>query len=116
MTSSYRIQRVSDEIKRILAEAFIREIPSSEYGLVTVTKVVCSPDLRLAKVYVSILNHDADQRKAGMEIIRSYTSFARGILGNNISLRNVPTLSFYEDETQEYAEKIEKLIQTIHEE
>ncbi|MFA4838884.1 MAG: 30S ribosome-binding factor RbfA [Candidatus Neomarinimicrobiota bacterium] len=114
MTSSYRNQRVSDEIKRILAEAFIREIHCGEYGLVTVTKVVCSPDLRLAKVYVSILNHDAEQRKKAMQKICQHASFARGILGNNISLRNVPKLFFYEDETQEYAEKIEKLIQSIH--
>ncbi|PIS29342.1 MAG: ribosome-binding factor A [Candidatus Marinimicrobia bacterium CG08_land_8_20_14_0_20_45_22] len=114
MTSSYRIQRVSDEIKRILAEAFIRDIPCDGYGLVTVTKVVCSPDLRSAKVYISILNHNADQRKAGMEKIRSRASFARGILGNHISLRRVPQLSFYEDDTEENAEKIEKLIQSLH--
>lgn len=110
----YRIQKVSDEIKRILAEIFIREVHIEGYGLITVTKVVCSSNLREAKVYVSILNHDAVQRKMAMEKIINQAGFIRGLLGNRILLRYVPKPTFLEDDTQEYAEKIEKLIQLIH--
>lgn len=55
--TGYRIKRVEDEIKRIVAEIFIRDIRLDNVGLITVTKVVCSSDLREAKIYMSIYNN-----------------------------------------------------------
>ncbi len=114
--SEYRNKRVADEIKKILGEIFIRDLPCNDYGLVTVTKVKCSPDLEEAKVYVSIYNHDKEKREQGMHMIISRGSRIRGLLGNRIILRHVPRLHFFEDDTQEYVETIERLFMTLHKE
>ena len=112
--TGYRIKRVEDEIKRIVAEIFIRDIRLDNVGLITVTKVVCSSDLREAKIYMSIYNNQKYSIAEAMKIIKSHTSFVRGLLGNRIMMRFVPRITFYYDETQEYAENIEKLFQKIH--
>ncbi|HCK98828.1 MAG TPA: 30S ribosome-binding factor RbfA [Candidatus Marinimicrobia bacterium] len=110
----FRKQRVSDEIKRIIGEIFIKDLPSNKTGLITVTNVQCTSDLRIAKIYISIYNENAEQRQKTLKNIIRQASYIRGLLGNRISLRYVPKLVFYEDDTMQYADTIERLIQTIH--
>jgi ribosome-binding factor A len=110
----FRKQRVSDEIKRIIGEIFIKDLPSYKTGLITVTNVQCTNDLRIAKIYISIYNDNAEQRQKTFRNIIKQASYIRGLLGNRISLRYVPKLVFYEDDTMQYADTIERLIQTIH--
>jgi ribosome-binding factor A len=110
----FRKQRVSDEIKRIIGEIFIKDLPSYKTGLITVTNVQCTNDLRIAKIYISIYNDNAEQRQKTFKNIIKQASYIRGLLGNRISLRYVPKLVFYEDDTMQYADTIERLIQTIH--
>ncbi|MCD6440966.1 MAG: 30S ribosome-binding factor RbfA [Candidatus Marinimicrobia bacterium] len=110
----FRKQRVSDEIKRIIGEIFIKDLPSYKTGLITVTNVQCTNDLRIAKIYISIYNENAEQRQKTFKNIIKQASYIRGLLGNRISLRYVPKLVFYEDDTMQYADTIERLIQTIH--
>ena len=112
--TGYRIKRVEDEIKRIVAELFIRDIRLDNVCLITVTKVVCSSDLREAKIYMSIYNNQKYSIAEAMKIIKSHTSVVRGLLGNRSMMRFVPRITFYYDEAQEYAENIEKLFQKIH--
>jgi ribosome-binding factor A len=113
--TSYRVQRVSDEIKRIISEILIKEIPDDRGNLLTVTRVSCTPDLREAKVYISIYNEDADQRRQSLRKIIKQGSLIRKLVGSRIILKRVPLLHFLEDDTIQYAEKIERLIQQIHE-
>jgi len=113
--TSYRVQRVADEIKRIIGEILIKEIPDNQGNLLTVTKVNCTPDLREAKVYISIYNEDADQRRQSLRRIIRHGSYIRKLVGSRIILKNVPLFCFLEDDTIQYAEKIERLIQQIHE-
>ncbi|MBU0710763.1 30S ribosome-binding factor RbfA [bacterium] len=110
----YRRQRVADEIKRIIGEIFIVDLPPEGSNLITVTNVKLTSDLREAKIYLSIYNKDADQRQQGLKNIIKKGSYIRGLLGNRISLRYVPKIFFYEDDTLEYVDKIERLIQTVH--
>jgi len=112
--SGYRIKRVEDEIKRVVAEIFVRDLRLDHLGLITVTKVVCSPDLREAKIYLSIYNNANNSVEEAMEIIKGQASFIRGLLGNRITLRFVPRIAFFFDDTQEYVESIERLFQKIH--
>jgi len=113
--TSYRVQRVADEIKRIISEILIKEIPDNQGNLLTVTKVNCTPDLREAKVYISIYNEDADQRRQSLRRIIRHGSYIRKLVGSRIILKHVPLFHFLEDDTIQYAEKIERLIQQIHE-
>ena len=109
----FRIRRVADEIKRVIGEILIRDLPSNDYGLVTVTKVKCTTDLKIAKVYISILNHDAKQRQMAVNLIKNKVARIRGLVGNRMVLKYTPRIIFYEDETQEYAENMERLFQTL---
>ena len=111
--SEYRIRRVSDEIKRVIGDILIRDLPSNEYGLVTVTKVKCTTDLKIAKVYISILNHDANQRQKALQMIKGKGSRIRGLVGNRMTLKYTPRILFFEDDSQEYAENMERLFQNL---
>ena len=110
----YRKRRVSDEIKRIIGDIFIKDLPSQGSSLITVTNVRCSSDLRQAKIYLSIYNEDPEQRLRVLKNIIKKASYIRGLLGNRITLRYVPKLLFFEDDTMIYADNIERLIQSIH--
>jgi ribosome-binding factor A len=109
----FRRNRVADEIKRIIGEIFVRDLIGEKLGFITVMKVVCSPDLKLAKVYLSVYENDPQKRKVRFQEIKKRAARIRGLLGTRISLRYVPQLQFFEDDTLLYAEKIERLIQTI---
>lgn len=112
----YRNRRVSDEIKKIIGDILIKDVPSNKFGLVTVTNVRCTPDLMEAKVYLSIYNKDPELKAKGIQRIKKKASYIRGLLGNRLSLKYVPKLLFFEDGSQEYAENIERLIQSLHNE
>ncbi|MFA6742684.1 MAG: 30S ribosome-binding factor RbfA [Candidatus Neomarinimicrobiota bacterium] len=112
--TGYRIKRVEDEVKRIVAEIFIKDLRLDHIGLLTVTKVVCSADLREAKIYISIYDNKKSTIAEAMDLIKGHTSFVRGLLGNRLTLRFVPRITFYYDDTQEYVENIERIFQKIH--
>lgn len=114
--NSMRTQRVADELKRVLGDIFLKDFPVSHFGLLTVTRVICSSDLRQAKVYISVYNKNSDFRKKAIRHIRNKASRIRNILARKIVLKNTPKLIFFEDDSQEYAEKIERLIQSLHSE
>lgn len=115
--SSYHLQRVNDEIKRVIAEIFIRDHSYlSATSLITVTKVTCTTDLREARVYLSIYNNDTDQIAATFKQIRGEAGYIRGLLGQRMIIRHVPKINFYFDDTQQYAEKMERIFHQIHQE
>jgi len=110
-----RKRRVEDEIRRILAEILIRDLPCNQHGLITVTRVECSNDLKIARIFLSVYHTDAQERQAGVHRIIENRSRIRGLLGNRLQLRFVPELIFVEDDTMVRVEKIERLIQSLHE-
>ena len=70
--------------------------------------------MREARIYTSIYDNKKSSVAEAMDIIKGHTSFVRGLLGNRLALRFVPRITFYYDDTQEYAENIERLFQKIH--
>lgn len=114
--TDYRRQRVADEIKRIIGEIFVKDIPPVGSILVTVTNVQITSDLREAKIYLSIFDEDLEIRREEMKKIIARSSYIRGLVGNRISLKYVPKLFFFEDDTLDYVDNIERLIQSIHNE
>lgn len=110
----YRRQRVADEIKRIIGEIFIKDLPPSDGSLITVTNVKITRDLREVKIYLSIYNENIDLRHQAFKKVIHKASHIRGLLGNRISLKYVPKLFFFEDDTMDYVDNIERLIKTIH--
>ena len=109
-----RAERVGDLIKREISEMLIRGIKDPRIGLATITKVTISDDLRVAKVYFSIVGGEADRERARRGLV-SATGFIKREVGKRIRLRYVPEIVFEFDPSLEYADHINRLIQELHE-
>ena len=109
--ASTRQLKVAREIQRDLSE-IIRSKGMAVYGvcMVTVSEVRISPDLSIAKVFVSIF--PSDRAPQVMRILEDDKRALRGELGRKVAsqLRIVPELDFYLDTTLDYAEHIEELL------
>ncbi len=106
-----RQQKISKLILRDLSEIFQREVTHLTPGvMVTVTKVKVTPDLTLAKVYLSLF--PAKDKVALLEKINNATREIRGLLGNRIrhQVRFIPELRFYLDDSLDYIERIDELL------
>ena len=110
---SVRTDKVSEEIKHKISEVLFKDLSELNLGLVTVTKVVTSRDLKTSKIYLSFLG----SKQTGQENIEKINFRKKQIrmhLGSKIYLKSVPELLFYYDDTLEYANKIDELIKEIH--
>jgi ribosome-binding factor A len=110
---SVRTDRIASLIKELVSEIFQQNFSMEEFGLMTVTEVRVSPDLKLAKVYISILG-DAERKKKTFALLEVEKSFVRSELGRQLRLKYTPSLSFYLDESLDHAMRIEDLIRQIH--
>jgi ribosome-binding factor A len=112
---SKRQKQVGRLIQKDLGEIFQREFKSIfEGNFVTITDVKLSPDLSVARVYLSFLK--AGNREEILQNIKENTKKIRGIFGQKAKnqLRIIPNFSFFIDDTAEYAQKIEQLFANIH--
>ena len=108
---SQRQLRVGELVKQNLGELFIRneaKIPSINSKLVTVTEVRMTPDLKTARVYVIPLG--GIETKETVRILTEYSHLVRRALSKRLDIKFLPKLTFVEDNSFEYAEKIEKII------
>jgi ribosome-binding factor A len=112
-----RIDRIEEQLRIELSEIIEREIQDPRIGLTTVTAVKVSPDLRHARIFVTVLG-DSTQRKKALEGLRSAASFVRRSLSKRLHhMRRIPELSFDYDEAVEKGMRIEELLEQIkHEE
>lgn len=106
-----RMDRVEQLAREVLGEA-IQELKDPRVGFVTVTGVKVSGDLRNAQVFVSILG-DEDEREETIEGLRHAAPHLRGVLGNEVRLKNLPSLEFIEDLTAAHGERIETLLREV---
>lgn len=116
-TESKRQQRFAGVIQQDLAELFQREGTVWAPGaFVTVTKVRVTPDLAIARVYLSFLN--TNTAKEDIKVIKSKSNEIRYKLGARIKnqARIVPQLEFFLDDTNEYVDHMDKLFDEISKE
>ena len=107
-----RVQRVSQLLKEEIARLLQREVKDSRIGVVTVTDVEVSRDLKHATVFVSAAGDD--ERKAeAIEGLSSAAGFVRSRLGRELRIRRVPELRFAIDRTQERAARIAELLSEV---
>ena len=112
---SKRQQKVARQLQKDLSEIFQREVPhlfngpSNPGAFITVTNVRISPDLSMARVYLSFLI--AKNKEMLLETIQEKGKVIRQHLGDRVrhQLRIVPELTFFLDDTAEYADKMDKL-------
>ena len=108
-----RSRRVSELLREEISRIVTQELQDPLIGIVTVTRVKLTNDLKLARIYVSILG-DEKNRQDGLRGLERATKFIRSELGSRTKLRYVPQLEFYYDETIDYAQHIESLLKKIH--
>lgn len=109
---SHRIEKVENLIKEEISLIFLRKLQDPDFGLLTITNVKVSPDLHIAKVYVSVF--EKDKREFVLEKISSVAGYIRSELASRVRIKFIPELRFYIDDTLDYVEKIEGLIRKIH--
>jgi ribosome-binding factor A len=110
---SYRLEKISNLIKHEVSLIFLHKLQDPALGIITVTNVKVSPDLKIAKIYLSIL--EREKRDTAMEKVTSLTGMIRSELASRIRMKFIPELKFFLDDTLDYVEKIEGLLKKIHE-
>ena len=108
---SQRQLRVGELVKQNLGQLFLRneaKIPLINTKLITVTEVRMTPDLKTARVYVIPLG--GIDTKETVKILTEYAHLVRKALSKRLDIKFLPKLTFVEDNSFEYAEKIERII------
>mgnify|MGYP001962144806 FL=1 len=108
-----RNERFSNEIMKVLNDIFIRELELSSLGFITIKNVSLTKDLKIAKIYISSINSKFDNKEIIKYFIKN-KKLIRGFLGKSIKSRNVPELRFFYDDSNEIAEDIDKLFNSIN--
>src|SRR5919198_368170 len=93
-----RMRRVNEAIREILADAIATELKDPRIGFVTVTEVDTSPDLRAARVYVSVLGSE-EERADSLAGLRSSHGVLQSKIAGAMRMKRTPTLTFEYDES-----------------
>jgi ribosome-binding factor A len=104
-----RMRRVNAAVRQVIADAISEELKDPRAGFITVTDVTTSPDLRSARVYVSVLGDDA-ARAASLEALTHAHGYLQGRIAAELKLRRTPTLEFRYDDTTDRALRVEDLL------
>jgi ribosome-binding factor A len=107
--SDGRMRRVDEAVRAVLSDAITKDLQDPRVGFVTVTAVKTSPDLRHARVYVSVLG-DEEARSATLEGLRSAHGFLQGRVAAELPLKHTPLLKFEYDESIDRGMRITRLI------
>lgn len=110
--SSHRVDKVEKLIKEEISYILLHKMQDEALGFITVTDVKVSADLKIAKIYLSVLQKE--RRDFVLNKINQRLGHIRSELAHRISIKFVPELKFFIDDTLDYVEKIEGLINEIH--
>ena len=103
------MRRVNEAIREVLGDAIATELKDPRIGFVTVTEVDTSPDLRSARVYVSVLGSEAE-RKQSLDGLRSSHGYLQSKIASAMRMKRTPTLTFQYDESTERGDRISRLL------
>jgi ribosome-binding factor A len=112
------MRRVDEAIRQVIGDAVAADLKDPRVGFVTVTDVRTSPDLRHARVYVSVLGEGGasstpEQREASLEGLRSGHGFLQGRIASELRLKRTPALEFFYDDTTDRALRVEEILDEI---
>ena len=105
-----RMRRVNEAVREVLSAQLAAGLKDPRIGFVTVTGVETTPDLRNARVYVSVLGDDA-AREDAIAGLRHSRGFLQARINSELHMKRTPTLEFVYDHTSERAERISRLIE-----
>ena len=107
-----RIQRIATLIKKEVAEMLIREVKDPRIGMVTITGVAVSKDLRIAHIYYSALGSEKQIQDSAIGL-RQAAKFIQWEIGRRIRMRYTPAIDFQFDHSLEYGSHIDKILQDL---
>jgi ribosome-binding factor A len=103
------MRRVNEVIREVLAAAIATDLKDPRIGFVTVTDVDTSPDLRAARVFVSVLGTEAEREDA-LAGLRSAHGVLQGRIASELRMKRTPTLSFHYDDSIERGIRLSELL------
>jgi ribosome-binding factor A len=107
---SERLRRVDEAVRQVLSDAVATDLKDPRVGFVTVTAVRTSPDLRHARVYVSVLGTE-EERDASLDGLRSAHGFLQRRVARELTMKHTPTLDFAYDDSVERGIRLSELIE-----
>lgn len=107
-----RLNRINEELKREISNIINYEMSNTNVtGMISVTSVKITPDLRHARVFVSMIN--SKSVKNTLAALKSSSGFIRSRIAEKINLRVTPELIFELDDSMQYGEKIDTILKDI---
>jgi len=112
--NSIKNTRINVEVQKVLSNLISRDIKDPRINpMTTVVSVEVAPDLKTAKVYISVFG-DQESKEATLIGLKSAASYMRGQLAKILNLRNTPELIFLLDDSIEYGVRMSKLINEVN--
>jgi ribosome-binding factor A len=112
---AHRSHRLAEELKNEISVIIAQEIKDPRVGFATVTEVKVSPDLRYARVLVSVFGSPEEKQETFEALVRA-TGYIRRLIGARIRLRHTPELIFAYDDSIEHGDRMMRLFDEIHKE
>jgi ribosome-binding factor A len=104
------MRRVNEAVREVLSGHITDDLKDPRIGFVTVTGVDTSPDLRHARVYVSVLGSE-DEKQQALEGLRSSAGFLQSKVGEELRMKRTPTLEFHYDHSIDRGMRITELLE-----
>jgi ribosome-binding factor A len=105
--------RIASQLQKELALLLQRDMKDPRLGFITVNEVEVSRDLAVAKVFVTVMNTDADGITRNLEVLNDAAAHLRREVGKRIRMRSVPELRFYYDETLDTGMRMDAILSTL---
>ena len=105
------MRRINEVIREVLGAAIATDLKDPRVGFVTVTSVETSPDLRSARVFVSVLGTPAE-REATLDGLRSSHGFLQSRIAAELRIKRTPTLTFHYDDSIEQGMRVSRLLES----
>jgi ribosome-binding factor A len=106
-----RMRRINEVMREVIGGAIASELQDPRIGFVTVTAVETSPDLRSARVFVSVLG-DKREREATLAGLRSSHGVLQATIAREMRIKRTPTLRFHYDESIERGARLSRLLES----
>jgi len=110
-----RTDRLGDLIKEEISSLLIRDIKDPRIGMLTITDVEVSRDIRTAKVFYTV-GGDLSARQQAQRGLESAVGFIRSSIAHNLTIKRVPELTFIYDNSLDYGQKIDLILEKLKEE
>lgn len=109
-----RIKRFNELLREEMSTLLLRRVRDPRLSSVTITEVDLTTDLRIARIYVSILEEDKETRQQVLHSLQGAAGFLRRELAHVLQVRHTPELIFHLDESAQYGERIDQLLAQIN--